>query len=217
MTGVQTCALPISNPNDPSDDLGHGTHVAGIIGAVGNNGLGVVGVAWQVKLMACKFLSPTAGSESDAVECFDYARTRGAKVINASFVAPVFLNMLYPAITNCRAAGIIFVCAAGNDQINNDVTPYYPASFKLDNIVAVTSTDGNDMFASSFSNYGATNVHLAAPGVGLYSTSSQANNSYGYYAGGTGTSFSAPYVSGALALMIEIGRASCRERVYSSV
>ena len=110
--------------------------------------------------------------------------------------------MLYVATTNCRAAGIIVVCAAGNDQINNDVTPYYPASFKLDNIVAVTSTDGNDVFASSFSNYGATNVHLAAPGVGLYSTSSQANNSYGYYAGGTGTSFSAPYVSGALALMI---------------
>src|SRR2546422_2053691 len=143
--------------NDPWDDYGHGTHVAGIIGAAGNNGIGVVGVCWQVQIMACKFLTSNGtGLVSDAITCIDYASTKGAKIINASWgdyvqgVASLdngILDLgisnfrsLYDAVDRARQARIIFVAACGNDGANNDntTTRLFPASFTVDNVDSST-------------------------------------------------------------------------------
>jgi outer membrane protein assembly factor BamB len=188
----------------PIDDYGHGTHVAGIIGAVGDNGAagaGVTGVAWKVQLMILKFLnSAGTGSLSDEVACLYYAISHGAQIINGSFgeTGGSQLSASEQAvIAAARDAGIIFVAAAGNDAANMDVSPHYPASLPLDNIVAVgSSTRLEDR--STFSNYGSGAVELFAPGEQILST---------YYTGITasatfsGTSMAAPMVSGALALL----------------
>lgn len=194
----------IGSPNSTNlwDDLGHGTHVAGIIGAVGNNGLGGAGVAWRVQLMILKFMDASGnGYISDAVECFDYARLNGAKIINASFGSAEYSSALDNAINACRSAGIIVVAAAGNDGADNDATPFYPASLGVlrgrDNVVAVAATDRYDNLAS-FSNYGSNTVHLAAPGQSIFSTYYYADNSYVYL---SGTSVAAPHVAGVLALL----------------
>ncbi|HEY6168924.1 MAG TPA: S8 family peptidase [Verrucomicrobiae bacterium] len=187
----------------PLDDDGHGTHVAGIIGAVGNNGVGVVGVAWRVPIMACKFLNAfvhdlAPGYISDAIECMDYARAKGAKIINASWGGYNFNSTaLYDAIDSARAAGIIFVAACGNDANDNDSSPLYPASYHLDNIIAVAATTRNDELAS-WSNYGATNVHLGAPGLDIFSCWNTTDNAYQFY---SGTSMAAAHVSGVCALV----------------
>jgi hypothetical protein len=135
------------------------------------------------------------------VECFDYARLNGAKIINASFGSSEYSSALDTAINSCRNAGIIVVAAAGNDSANNDATPFYPASLGVlrgrDNVVAVAATDRFDNLAS-FSNYGSNTVHLAAPGQSIYSTYYYSDNSYVYL---SGTSVAAPHVAGVLALM----------------
>ncbi|MCX8157030.1 MAG: S8 family serine peptidase [Verrucomicrobiae bacterium] len=194
----------IGSPNSTNlwDDLGHGTHIAGIIGAVGNNGLGGAGVAWRVQLMICKFMDGSGnGYISDAVECFDYARLNGARIINASFGTTEYSSALDTAISACRSAGIIVVAASGNDGANNDATPFYPASLGVlrnrDNVVAVAATDRYDNLAS-FSNYGSNTVHLAAPGQSIFSTYHLADNSYVFL---SGTSMAAPHVAGVLALL----------------
>ena len=187
-----------ANNGNPIDVQGHGTQVAGFIGAVGHNGTGVVGVAWRVKLMACRFYDDAGnGYVSDAVHAIEFARSKGAQVINASFVSTAYSSTLYSAINSCRAAGIIFVAAAGNDAQDNDVNPHYPASYNLDNIVAVAATTRNDGLAS-FSDYGAASVDLAAPGETVYSTFNSADNAYVW---NSGTSFSSPITAGALALL----------------
>jgi PKD repeat protein len=187
-----------ANSGDPIDVAGHGTQVAGMLGAVGNNGLGVVGVAWQVKLMACRYADDAGnGSLSDVVQCFDYARAKRAQVINASFVVTAYSSALYSAINSCRSAGIIVVAAAGNDANNNDATPYYPASYNLDNIVAVAATTRTDALAN-YSNYGATSVDLGAPGSDITTTSHGSDSAYVV---NNGTSFAAPVVAGAFALL----------------
>jgi subtilisin family serine protease len=189
----------LTGTNDPNDVYGgHGTRVAGILGAVGNNGKGVTGVAWQVQIMACKcFNNFGVGSVSDVITCFEYARTNGAKVINASFGFADSLA-LFNAVAAARDAGIIVVAACGNGTNNIDVNPTYPASYHLDNVVSVAYTTRNDTLAAQ-SNYGATNVHLAAPGDQIYSTFAATDN---YYNTDSGTSFAAPYVAGAFALML---------------
>jgi subtilisin family serine protease len=188
----------LTNSGNPADDYGHGTHAAGIIGAVGNNGRGVTGVAWRVQIMACKFLDNTGnGSVSDAIQCLDYARLKGAKVINASWGDPEYSSALRSAIVRARDAGIVFVAAAGNDNQDTDLTPNYPASFDLNNIVAVTAITRTDALAD-FANYGFKSVDLAAPGSNIYSTWHTADDAY---ASSGGTSMAAPYVSGVLALM----------------
>jgi subtilisin family serine protease len=184
----------------PIDDYGHGTHVSGTIGARGNNSVGVVGVAWRVKIMACKSLDAAGhGTISEAITCIDYARTKGAQIINASWGSYTFNSTaLYDAINSARGAGIIFVAACGNDNIDNDTQPLYPATYNLDNIIAVAATDRNDAKAG-FSNFGATTVHLAAPGAPIFSCWSGSDNDYRYF---EGTSMAAPHVAGVCALLL---------------
>ena len=187
-----------SPAGDPNDDNGHGTHCAGIIGGRGNNGIGVAGVAWKVKLMACKFLDASgSGYDSDAVECIDYARLNGAKVISASWGGAGYSQALFDAIKRARDAGIIFVAAANNYAGNNDISPNYPSNFALSNVVAVASSNRFDSL-SSFSNFGAATVHLAAPGEQIYSSYNSDDHSYTYL---SGTSMATPHVAGALALL----------------
>jgi subtilisin family serine protease len=189
----------INNSGEPLDDNGHGTHVAGIIGAVGNNGQGITGVAWQVQLMALKFLDNTGNGEtSDAIQCIDYAREHGAKIINASWGGDEEEDALLVAVQQARDAGIIFVTAAGNESANNDLIVNNPANFDLDNMVVVCATTRNDTFDSSYSNFSSTKVHLAAPGTGIYSTWFHHDADYRQL---SGTSMAAPCVSGILALM----------------
>jgi subtilisin family serine protease len=192
--------------NDPSDDGGsHGTMVAGILGAVGNNGKGVTGVAWRVQMMAVKCLNNGTGSDSTVIACIDYAITNGAKIINASFDSPAASLALSNAIVAARDAGIIWVASAGNGNpgANIDVSPTYPACYAIDNIVSVAYTTRTDALGS-LSNYGATNVDLAAPGDQIYTTYDSSDSGYNTFTYNftAGTSYAAPYVSGALALML---------------
>ena len=196
------------NDGDPTDTAtpeqggGHGTMVSGYAGAVGNNGKGVTGVAWTgVQIMALRFINGT-GSIADNVACIDYAIANGAKVINSSYGSAGFSFTESSAIQRAANAGIIMVAAAGNGDADligddNDTTPFYPASYSRSNIISVGATDRTDAKAT-FSNYGATSVDLFAPGVDVWSTSYASDTSY---ASGSGTSFAAPIVSGALALL----------------
>ncbi|MBI3852218.1 MAG: S8 family serine peptidase [Verrucomicrobia bacterium] len=192
------------DPKDPNDDYGHGTLVAGILGGVGNNGKGVTGVAWRVQIMACKFIDNLGnGTYSDAIACIDYARTNGAKIINASWGDYGFSMSLSNAIYSARNADIIFVAAAGNNATDVDISPYYPAGYDIDNIVSVAASTRYDSMAG-FSNYGVTNVDLAAPGENICSTYFNSDSDYldQFSVLAKGTSFAAPYVSGTFALML---------------
>ena len=187
-----------NNDSNPMDDNGHGTHVSGTIGAVGDNGLGVVGVNWHTKIMALKFLDESgSGYLSNAIRALDYAVANGARLSNNSWGGGGYEATLGMAIARASSVGHIFVAAAGNSASNNDVTASYPASYAYDNVVAVAATDQNDNLAS-FSNYGASTVDIAAPGVSIYST--LPGNSYGSY---SGTSMATPQVAGALSLYLD--------------
>jgi subtilisin family serine protease len=160
----------VDDDNDPMDVHGHGTHVSGTIAAVGNNNIGVTGVCWQAKIMPVRALDAFgSGTDANIIAAIGYAVSMGAKVINASFGGPDYAQGLYDAVANANAAGVLFVAAAGNDGTNNDTIPSYPASFNLPNIISVAATNQNDQL-SDFSNYGATSVHVAAPGENIYST-----------------------------------------------
>lgn len=178
--------------NDPMDTNGHGTHVAGTIGAIGNNAFGVTGVAWNVTIMPLKFIGPNGGSTSDAIDAIKFACTHGATISNNSWGGGGFDQALYDTIKWARDAyDHIFVAAAGNNGANGAI---YPAAYNLDNIISVAATDNRDNLAS-FSNYGA-DVDLAAPGVNILSTW---NN--GGYNTISGTSMATPHVTGAAALI----------------
>ncbi len=165
----------ISGSGNPMDDNGHGTHVSGTIGAAGNNGKGVVGVSHNVKIMALKFLDASgSGTTSDAIECMQYLidmKQRGIniRVSNNSWGGGGYSQFLHDTISALRDNDILFIAAAGNSSSDNDSKPFYPASYNLDNIISVAATDNNDNLAS-FSNYGASSVHVAAPGVNILST-----------------------------------------------
>jgi subtilisin family serine protease len=160
----------INNDNNPFDDAGHGTHVAGTIGAIGNNGVGVAGVAWGVKIMPLKFLgSGGSGSTADAISAVEYATMMNVHLTNNSWGGGSFSQGLRDAIEAANAAGILFVAAAGNAGVNNDLFPHYPSSYTNDNIVAVANSDHNDVLWPS-SSFGQTSVDLAAPGTNILST-----------------------------------------------
>jgi subtilisin family serine protease/chitodextrinase len=188
-----------SNAGNPIDNNhGHGTHVAGTIAAVGNNGKGITGVAWKAKIMAIKTDDENGYLASDSlIDAIDYAIAKGAKVINASWGGHGYSRALYEAFLRARAAGIIFAVAAGNDGTNNDIDPSYPAAFDLDNIVTVASYNYRDKI-STFSNYSPYSVDLAAPGEDILSTYNGSDTDYQLL---NGTSMATPHVAGALALL----------------
>lgn len=186
----------VNNDGDPRDDHGHGTHVAGTIGAVGNNSIGVTGINWHVQIMGLKFLDAQGGGEiSDAVRALNYAVQMGAHVSNNSYTGGGYSQAFFDALAAAQNAGHIFVAAAGNATNNNDANPEYPTNYELDNIVSVAAVDHNDHIAS-FSNYGATTVDLAAPGVDI--TSTWINGGYNTI---SGTSMASPHVAGVMALV----------------
>lgn len=205
----------LTGSGNPADDYGHGTHVAGIIGATGNNSVGIAGVAWQVQLMPLKALDSTGdGSISDAIECLGYARAHGAKIVNASWGSYQFTSQaLRDAIASLRDAGIIFVAACGNSSGNNDANPLFPASYEFDNIVSVAASTRTDN-AASFTNWGRTTVDLAAPGAAVFSTWKDADHDYRSF---DGTSMAAPHVAGAAALIWALNPALTYRRVIATV
>ncbi|HEU4930159.1 MAG TPA: choice-of-anchor D domain-containing protein, partial [Candidatus Krumholzibacteria bacterium] len=186
----------INNDNNPMDDNGHGTHVSGTIGGVGNNGVGVVGVSWSARIMPLKFLDAGGfGNTGDAIEAVEYGTMMGVKLTSNSWGGGGFSQGLKDAIDAAGAAGILFVAAAGNASSNNDNFPFFPASYESENIIAVASTDHNDNL-SGFSNFGLVSVDLGAPGSNILSTFP--GNTYGTI---SGTSMATPHVSGAVCLL----------------
>jgi len=160
----------INNDGHPLDYDQHGTHVAGIIAAKGNNGTGISGVMWSARIMPLRFLGVTgSGDVAKAAEAIEYAADNGARIINASWGGNDYSITLYNAIEYARQKNVLVVAAAGNETMNNDIDAFYPASFNLANIISVAASDRNDSLAY-FSNYGAVSVHLAAPGVTIYSS-----------------------------------------------
>jgi subtilisin family serine protease len=188
----------VSENNNPIDDNGHGTHCAGIIGAVGDNSIGVAGVCWNVSLVGLKILNANGelGVSSDAVEAIIYAIKLRANVLSLSWRGTSFQQTLQDAIQQAATNNILVVAAAGNDGANNDTTPVYPASYTNANIISVASSTANDAL-SDFSNYGSTKVDIAAPGDQILSTWPLRK-----YKTLSGTSMACPYVAGAAALLL---------------
>ena len=186
----------ITGTDDPMDDHSHGTHCSGTIGAVGDDGKGIVGINWHVSIMGSKFLSSQgSGTLEDAIKAIDWATDHGAQIMSNSWGGGGFSQALLDSITRANKKGILFIAAAGNDSTNNDSAPSYPASYQLDNIVSVAASNNQDMM-SDFSNYGKS-VNLMAPGENIYST--VLNHGYDTY---SGTSMATPHVSGAAALLL---------------
>ena len=186
----------ITNTGNSNDDHDHGTHCAGTIGGVGNNGIGVAGVNWAVSILPLKFLSADgSGTLEAAVEAIQYATLMQVNVMSNSWGGGGFSQTMYDAIEAASTKGILFVAAAGNDGKSNDSDPSYPASYENDNVVSVAAIDNAEKLAY-FSNYGSKTVDVAAPGVNILSTVKD-----GKYVDFSGTSMATPHVSGVAALL----------------
>ncbi len=204
-----------NNDGNPIDGHGHGTHCAGTIGAAHDNGIGVSGVMGKVKIMAIKFLSDSGGGSTEgAIRAIDYAIKMNVDIMSNSWGGGGRSQALEDVIKRASDAGIIFTAAAGNSSANNDLRPYYPASYKVDNVISVAALTSQNTLAS-FSSYGRETVHVAAPGHRVLSTVKNAG-----YKVSSGTSMSTPHVTGALGLLIaKEGRlpvAEVRERVVAT-
>src|SRR5947209_2267957 len=197
----------ITNVCDPLDDNNHGSHVSGTIGAVGNNGTGVVGVNWTASIMGSKFINASgSGTTANAINAIEFAvqakaafaATSGAnvRVLSNSWGGGAFSQALLDEINRANANDMLFVAAAGNSGTPNDLFPEYPASYNAPNVVAVAATDNTDSLAF-FSNYGPSSVHLGAPGIDVLSTAVGSN--YAYL---SGTSMATPHVSGPALLVL---------------
>ncbi|MEA2284639.1 MAG: serine protease [Solirubrobacteraceae bacterium] len=203
----------VQGDNQPLDGNGHGTHVSGTIAARGDDATGVAGVAWSASIMPLRVLGDDgSGRVSDVVKAYGYAARHGARVLNASLGGGSFSRTERDAIA--AAPNVLFVVAAGNDGADNDATGSYPCNYGLDNVVCVAASDQSDGLAS-FSNYGATTVDIAAPGVNIASS----------WPGAAwrlldGTSMATPHVAGAAALVLaarpELGVAGLRDALLSS-
>jgi len=186
----------VNHDGDPSDDNGHGTHVAGIVAARGNNGVGVAGLAWRARLMAVKVLGADAsGDMATVAEGVRYAVAHGARVINLSLTGPSPGPSLAAAVADAAAANVLVVAAAGNTHVDDDRVATYPVDLDAPNLVAVTSSDQRGRLAPSAS-YGRASVDLAAPGEEILSTARG-----GGYELRSGSSMAAAQVSGAAVLL----------------
>jgi subtilisin family serine protease len=195
---------------DPMDGVGHGTHCAGTIAAVGNNGVGVVGVNQNANVMAVKIFNDEGSTDSASiVRGVQYATKMGARITSNSWGGPLPDSAIREAFEQSTDA--LHLVAAGNSGYNNDWLPSFPANYGLDNLVAVAATDHNDGLAD-FSQYGRRNVDLGAPGVDILSTVPGGN-----YASYSGTSMATPHVSGVAALIAshdpDISNADLRRRL----
>ncbi|PHJ23166.1 subtilisin sub1 [Cystoisospora suis] len=220
----------ISRSNDPQDDQSHGTHVAGTIGAHGNNGMGVTGVAWRPKIVPCKFIGADGtGSVSAAIRCIDYCVRRGAKVLNHSWGGPAGSVALLRALNRTADSGVVHVAAAGNERTNIDIQEVYPAAYSrtLDNVISVANakrvgpSGPHSLGLARSSNYGKENVQVACPGTDIESTVPAVYSPAGRYASKSGTSMAAPALSGIIALMLaanpELQPHEIKELVHRSV
>ncbi len=197
----------------PTDSNGHGTNTAGIMGAVGNNAIGVTGVMWDAQIMILK-MGNGSFPESAIVPAIDYAWQNGAQIINASWGGPVPSVMIRAAIQRANDAGVLFVTAAGNNGTNNDVIPFYPANYDIPNIISVANTTSADVLRGPPipSNWGPNTVHLAAPGTNIYST--YPGNRYVAY---VGTSQAAPHVAGVAGLIWSVNPALTFDEVKTII
>ena len=202
----------ITLTGDPMDDHDHGTHCAGTIGGVGNNGVGVAGVCWNVRIMALKFLDAGgSGYDSDAITCIQYAILKGAKVLSNSWGGGGYEQALKDAIDAAGAVGIVFCAAAGNSGMDTDSWSNYPSCYTSSNIIAVMATDNSDL-AAYFSNYGRTTVDLGAPGVDILSC-----RRGGGYQLMSGTSMATPHVAGACGLLLSRNPSLTVEQMESAL
>ncbi|HRZ94621.1 MAG TPA: S8 family serine peptidase, partial [Candidatus Paceibacterota bacterium] len=201
--------------SDPMDESGHGTHVAGIVGAAGNNGMGVAGTQWRARILPLRFIGPNGGYVSDAIEAVEYAVAMGARISNNSWGSSSYSSALESAISKAGGKGHLFVAAAGNSGLDADKSPFYPACYPLDSIVSVAAV-GQTLLRASFSNYGAQSVDLGAPGVSIYST--LRGSTYGSM---SGTSMASPHVAGVAALVLatmpDASVATIRDRLFATV
>ena len=192
----------IDSASDPMDDNGHGTHCAGIIGAEGENGIGIAGVNWKVQIMPLKFMNSGGfGTTKDAIEAVNYVIDRkkagvNVRIISASWGSTQKSRALEDVIRKAHENDILFVAAAGNASVNNDRSPHFPSSYNVPNVISVAALDRHDQLAK-FSNYGVKSVAIAAPGVEILST--WLGNQYEEK---SGTSMATPVISGVAALIL---------------
>jgi hypothetical protein len=222
-----------NTPYDIGRSGTHGTHVAGTIGAVGGNGIGVAGVCWKVKMISCAlFKEDASGSDMALIEAIDYITTLKTKhrlnivATNNSYAGPDYSWLIYDAIDRANKADILYIAAASNDGLDNDITPFYPASYDLPNIISVGAINSGGA-KPYWSNYGATSVDIFAPGVNILSTF-PGTHPYVYKIGGPksplydyldGTSMACPHVTGAAALFAaknKLGAAGIKNAILSS-